>query len=211
MFLLDCTDCTSGDRVSEENRTVFTHAPALQDARPQFIILVREKLDRADQAVDERTVDMVPFVFALAVGIITGLRAMIGAAAAAWAAYLGVLPVSGTWLAWLASPWAVGLVTVFALVELVTDQLPSTPSRKIPVQFGTRVLIGAIAGVAFGLAGRSALVGSALGAVGAVLGTLGGAAVRARLAASFRRDWPAALMEDTVAIAGAVLIILALR
>jgi hypothetical protein len=84
MFLLDCTDCTSGDRVSEENRTVFTHAPALQDARPQFIILVREKLDRADQAVDERTVDMVPFVFALAVGIITGLRAMIGAAAAAW-------------------------------------------------------------------------------------------------------------------------------
>jgi uncharacterized membrane protein len=136
---------------------------------------------------------------------------MTGAAAAAWGAYLGVLPVTGTWLAWLASPWAVGIVTVFAVVELVTDQLPSTPSRKIPLQFGTRVLIGAVAGAAFGLAGGSALVGLVLGAVGAVLGTLGGAAVRARLAASFGRDRPAALIEDTVAIAGATLAILVLR
>src|SRR5437868_12897721 len=106
---------------------------------------------------DERTVDMVAFAVALAVGIIAGLRAMTGAAAAAWAAYLGVLPVTGTWLAWLVSPWAVGIVTLLALVELVTDQLLSTPSRKIPVQFGTRVLIGAVAGAAFGLAGGSAL------------------------------------------------------
>jgi uncharacterized membrane protein len=154
---------------------------------------------------------MVAFAVALAVGIIGGLRAMTGAATAAWAAYLGALPVAGTWLAWLASPWAVGIVTVFALVELVTDQLPSTPSRKVPVQFGTRILIGAVAGAAFGLAGGSALVGLALGAVGAVLGTLGGAMVRGRLAASFGSDWPAALVEDTVAIAGAILVILALR
>ena len=154
---------------------------------------------------------MVAFAVALVVGIISGLRAMTGAAAAAWAAYLGVLPVTGTWLAWLASPWTVGIVTVLALVELVTDQLPSTPSRKIPVQFGTRVLIGAVAGAAFGLAAESALLGLALGAVGAVIGTLGGAEVRARLAASFRRDRPAALIEDIVAIAGATLVILVLR
>jgi uncharacterized membrane protein len=119
--------------------------------------------------------------------------------------------VAGTWLAWLASPWAVGIVTVFALVELVTDQLPSTPSRKVPVQFGTRVLIGAVAGAAVGMRGGAALVGLALGAVGAVAGTLGGAAVRASLAASFRRDLPAALIEDAVAIAGAALVILVLR
>jgi hypothetical protein len=42
-------------------------------------------------------------------------------------------------------------------------------------------------------------------------GTLGGAAVRASLAASFRRDLPAALIEDAVAIAGAALVILVLR
>src|SRR4051812_22716076 len=146
---------------------------------------------------------MVAFAVALAVGIIAGLRAVTGAAAAAWAAYLGVLPVAGTWLAWLGSPWAVGIVMVFALVELVTDQLPSTPSRKIPLQFGTRVLIGAVAGAGFGLAGGSAFIGLALGAVAAVFGTLGGAAVRARIAASVRRDRPAALIEDTVPIGGA--------
>jgi uncharacterized membrane protein len=154
---------------------------------------------------------MVTFAVALAVGIIAGLRAMTGAAAAAWAAYLGILPVAGTWLAWLVSPWAVGIVTVFALVELITDQLPSTPSRKVPVQFGTRLVIGAVAGTAFGLAGGSALAGLALGALGAVVGTLGGAAVRAGLAASFERDLPAALIEDAVALAGAALVILVLR
>jgi uncharacterized membrane protein len=154
---------------------------------------------------------MVAFALALIVGIIAGLRAMTGAAAAAWAAYLGLLPVAGTWLAWLASPWALGIVTLFALVELVTDQLPSTPSRKVPVQFGTRVLIGAVAGAAFGIRGGAPLVGLALGAAGAVGGTLGGAAVRASLAASFRRDLPAGLIEDAVAIAGAALVILVLR
>ena len=39
---------------------------------------------------------------------------------------------------------------------------------------------------------------------------LGGKAFRARLAKSFGRDAPAALIEDAVAIAGAVLIVLAL-
>ena len=40
-----------------------------------------------------------------------------------------------------------------------------------------------------------------------VIGTYGGAAVRARLAASFGKDLPAALIEDAVAVIGAVLIV----
>jgi uncharacterized membrane protein len=40
---------------------------------------------------------------------------------------------------------------------------------------------------------------------GAVIGTLGGHAFRARLAAAFRNDRLAALIEDAVAIAGALL------
>jgi uncharacterized membrane protein len=43
-----------------------------------------------------------------------------------------------------------------------------------------------------------------------VIGTLGGAAARGKLAASFGKDRPAALIEDVVAIGGAVLIVLAL-
>ena len=38
------------------------------------------------------------------------------------------------------TPW---ILTVLAVGELVTDQLPTTPSRKVPVQFGTRLLTGA--------------------------------------------------------------------
>jgi uncharacterized membrane protein len=47
--------------------------------------------------------------------------------------------------------------------------------------------------------------------VGAVLSTFGGAAGRARLARAFGRDLPAALIEDVIAIVGAVLIVGALR
>jgi uncharacterized membrane protein len=47
------------------------------------------------------------------------------------------------------------------------------------------------------------------GIVGAIIGTYGGAAVRARLATSFGRDLPAALIEDAVAVVGALLIVAA--
>ena len=49
-----------------------------------------------------------------------------------------------------------------------------------------------------------------LGVVGAVIGTLGGAAARGRLAAAFGSDRPAAFIEDAVAIGGVILIYAAL-
>jgi uncharacterized membrane protein len=49
-----------------------------------------------------------------------------------------------------------------------------------------------------------------LGIVGAVVGSLGGAAARARLAAMFGRDRPAALIEDAVAILAAALVAVSL-
>jgi uncharacterized membrane protein len=142
------------------------------------------------------------FVLGLLMGVVAGLRAMTPAAALSWAAYLGILKVSGTWLSFLGSIWAVAIFTVLALGELITDQLPTTPSRKIPVQFSTRVVIAGPANWIFG-----ALVGI----VGAVIGTLGGASMRGKLAASFGRDRPAALIEDAVAIIGAALLVLALK
>ena len=150
------------------------------------------------------------YLFGLLLGMVTGLRAMTGAAAASWAAYLGIAKVSGTWLAFLGSSWAVAIFSVLAIVELVTDQLPSTPSRKVPVQFGTRIVIGLIAGIA--IAGPVNWVfGAVAGVVGAVIGTLGGAHLRGKLAASFGRDAPAAFIEDAVAVIGAILIVLALK
>jgi uncharacterized membrane protein len=45
------------------------------------------------------------------------------------------------------------------------------------------------------------------GLIGAAIGTYGGAAVRARLAASFGKDPPAAFIEDAVAVVCAILIV----
>jgi uncharacterized membrane protein len=150
------------------------------------------------------------YLLGLLMGVIAGLRAMTAAAAVSWAAYLGLLGVSGTWLAFLGSIWTVIILTVLALTEFVTDQLPSTPSRTVPPQFGARVAIGAIAGIA--IAGPASWVlGAIAGIVGAVIGTLGGAQLRGRLAANFGKDAPAAFTEDAIAIIGAALIVLVLK
>jgi uncharacterized membrane protein len=50
-----------------------------------------------------------------------------------------------------------------------------------------------------------------LGAVGSVAGTLGGAAMRAKLAAAFGRDFPAALLEDVMAIGLTIVFLLRVR
>lgn len=151
--------------------------------------------------------DYLPYLLALGIGFIAGLRAMTAPAAVAWGAYLLWLPLAGTALAFMGSIWAVGIFTLLALFELVGDQRPSTPSRKVPVQFGTRLLMGALCGAAFGAAAGVLWAGMACGVVGAVLGTYIGAAVRGALARAFGRDLPAALIEDLVAIGGAFLLV----
>ena len=92
----------------------------------------------------------------------------------------------------------------------MTDQLPSTPSRTVPQQFGARLLTGGLSGAAIGAAAGSLAPGLAAGIAGAIVGTLGGREFRSRLAASFKSDPPAAYIEDAVAIVGAGLIVAAL-
>ena len=150
------------------------------------------------------------YLLACLIGIIAGLRAMTAPAAVAWAAYLGVLDLSSSWVSFLGSVWAVGLLTALALAELVTDQLPSTPSRLVPQQFGARVVTGAISGAAIALPNDAWGLGLLAGILGAVIGTYGGATLRGWLAARFRRDPPAAIIEDAIAVIGAVLVISAL-
>jgi uncharacterized membrane protein len=135
---------------------------------------------------------------------------MTAPAAASWAARLGWLNLAPTRLAFLGYAFTPWIFTVLALVELVTDQLPATPSRTVPVQFGTRILTGGLSGGAIGAAHGQLVTGVVAGVIGAVIGTLGGRAARGRLAASFGQDRPAALIEDAVAIGGAFLIMSAL-
>jgi uncharacterized membrane protein len=151
------------------------------------------------------------YLLALLIGVVAGLRTFTAPTAVAWAAHFGWLNLGGGWLALLGSAWARWLLTALALVEMVIDQLPSTPSRTVPVQFGARIVSGALSGSAVGAAGGSWVVGLVAGVVGAVFGTLGGRAARARLAAAFGSDRPAAFIEDAVAVGGALLILAALR
>jgi uncharacterized membrane protein len=146
-------------------------------------------------------------VLPLLIGVVAGLRAMTAPAAVSLAARAGWLDLSTTSLAFLGYAYTPWIFAVLALVELVTDQLPTTPSRTVPIQFGTRILMGGLTGGAIGASGGTLVTGLITGVVGAVIGTLGGRAFRARLAAAFGSDRPAAVIEDLIAIGGAFLIV----
>ena len=148
-------------------------------------------------------------LLALLIGVVAGLRALTAPAVVAWAGALGWINLDGTWAQWVAHPITVAVLTILALGELITDQLPRTPSRRVPMQFVTRLATGGFAGAV--LATGAVLdptpwvivagIGAAL--IGAVAGTLGGAEARKRLvAANGGHDLPVALVEDAVAIVG---------
>ena len=154
---------------------------------------------------------VVACVLALLIGVVAGMRAMTAPAAVSWAARLGKLGLAGTWLEFLGYAWTPWILTLGALGELITDKLPSTPSRTVPVQFGTRIVMGAVCGAALTAGPGSMLLGGLAGVAGAVIGTLGGRAFRARAGAAFGSDRPAALIEDAIAIGVALLVVLASR
>lgn len=142
-------------------------------------------------------------LLALGIGVVAGLRAFSAPAAVAWAAALSWINLDGTWVEWLAHPVTVTVLTILAVVELITDQLPSTPSRTTAMQFGARLVTGAFAGAVIGTAWGYTF--SSLGAalIGAVLGTLGGYEARKRLVArNGGHDLPIALVEDAIAVLG---------
>ena len=148
------------------------------------------------------------YLAALLLGVIAGLRAVTAPAAVSWAAALGILKLTGTPLAFLGATIVPWIVTALAVGELINDKLPRTPSRKVPIQFGGRIVTGGLAGAAVGLSAGALIPGLVLGAVGAVIGTLGGAEFRSRLvAATGGRDLPIALLEDAIAILGAIWIV----
>jgi uncharacterized membrane protein len=147
------------------------------------------------------------YALALLIGVVAGLRTFTAPAAISWAAWSGGLALEGSWLAVLGYTWTPWIFTLLALGEFVGDQLPSTPSRTVPMQFGARLLSGAICGAAIGWPRAALLGGLVAGIAGAVIGTLGGHAFRRRLAAVFKKDPPAAFIEDALAIGGAWLIV----
>ena len=146
-------------------------------------------------------------ILALLIGIVAGLRSMMAPAVLAWAAYLGWLPLQTTWAAFMAHSVTPFIFTGLAIVELIMDKLPTTPSRKSPPSFAARIISGAFSGSVLGAAVGTTLIGLVAGAIGSVLGTLGGYEFRTRLAKATGHDVPNALLEDGIALAGAFLVV----
>jgi uncharacterized membrane protein len=146
-------------------------------------------------------------VLAFLLGVVAGLRALTAPAAASWAARCGLLHLQATPLAFLGYAFTPWIFTLLAIGEIINDKLPKTPSRTVPPQFIFRILSGAFVGAAIGASSHALALGLITGALGAVAGTLGGAFIRARLAASFGRDLPAALTEDAFAILLAIVVV----
>ena len=139
---------------------------------------------------------MNPHLAALLLGFVAGLRAATAPAV--------------LWLIRYRSPAAYAL-GICALLEYVGDLYPRTPARTAFFGLTARVLSGAFCGwVVAAAGGASGLAGAFLGAVGAIAGAYLGLAARTGLTALIGRV-AAALLEDAIAAAGAVAIVLSLR
>jgi uncharacterized membrane protein len=148
------------------------------------------------------------FLLAFLIGVLEGLRALTPSAATAWGAHLGWLKLPRV-LAWIGTVPAVAVFTILALVELVADKLPTTPSRTAPPGLIARIVLGGLTGACVATAGGEGMIlGAVLGIVGALAGAFGGYQVRTRLVkAPGTPDFVVAVLEDIVAIGGSLWVV----
>ena len=143
------------------------------------------------------------------IGIIAGLRSLTAPALVSWAARLGWLDLSGSWLSFLGSRAATIILSLLALAELVADKLPKTPNRTDLGPLVFRVITGGFSGIGIcASAHQSLVIGMLLGVLGSIAGAFAGYEIRHRLVKTFGLpDFGAALAEDIVAIGGGLLIV----
>jgi uncharacterized membrane protein len=148
-------------------------------------------------------------LLAFLIGVVSGLRSLTAPAVVAWAAHLGWIHLDQTILQFMGSTAAVAVFTLLAAVELVADQLPSTPSRTAPPGLIARILLGALSGAAIAASGaQSIAIGAVLGAVGGVAGAFGGYQIRTRLVKALKvPDFVIACLEDAVAIGAGLFLV----
>ena len=146
--------------------------------------------------------------FAFLIGFFAGLRSLTAPAATAWAVYLGWLKLERP-LSLIGSVPAVAIFTLLAVVELVADKLPQTPSRTSPPGLIARIVMGGLAGACVAAGGAQGIfLGALLGAIGGVAGCFAGYKARTGIVQTLAtRDIYIALFEDLVAIAGSLWVV----
>jgi uncharacterized membrane protein len=147
-------------------------------------------------------------LLAFLIGMIAGLRALTPLAVIACAGFWhGFL--RGTPLSFMGRLPAAIIFSVLALLELVNDKRPSTPSRLKPPGMIARIFTGALAGACVAAVGAESIaLGISLGVVGGVVGAFAGYYTRGGLERALKvPDLPIALLEDAIAIGGAIVIV----
>ncbi|MFT4439189.1 DUF4126 family protein [Caballeronia sp. 15715] len=151
------------------------------------------------------------YIVALIVSCIAGLRAFIAPVAICWLAYENVINVSGSWAGFTSNVWTVGIFSILVVIELVTDQLPKTPSRKVPQQFAPRIISGAFCAAVLAAQSGGVVALVVLAIIGVVIGAFVGFEFRVRLKQVFDGlDRPAAIIEDLLAFVLVALVAVAL-
>jgi len=143
-------------------------------------------------------------IAALSLGLISGLRSLMTPAVTAWAVHLGWLKVDHP-LSLIGALPSVIILTLLAVGEVVVDKLPQTPKRTAPPGLIARIVTGALTAACI-TANRTQ--GAVLGALGGIVGCFVGYQARTKLVKTLgARDLYIALLEDFVALVGALLIV----
>ena len=181
-----------------------TFAPlGLQSIYSKMLSLLADEVQPAGAVVaeDENRPSNDLIIRTAALGVVAGMRSMMPLALLNWTNP----PAEGedTSLAARLSnlPAARISVTTAALGEIIADKLPNTPSRIKPGPFLGRIAIGGQVGsTMFRRANKSAIMGAAIGAAGATLGTLIGYYSRTALDKNTQApDTVWAITEDIIA------------
>jgi len=146
---------------------------------------------------------------AFLIGVVCGLRSLTAPACVAWAARLNWINLHNSPLSFMGSTVAVVIFTALAIAELVADKLPSTPSRTAPVGLTARIILGGLSGACLAVAGaQSMALGAVVGVAGGLAGTFAGYRARTGLVKALKvPDLVIALLEDVVAIGGGLFIV----
>lgn len=142
-------------------------------------------------------------------GCVDGLRSMTAPAAVCWAVHFGWLPLDGTRLAFIGRPLVLAIITVAAVGELVADKLPKTPARTEPIGLIARAVLGGACAFAVSTAKQAnPLLCVAAATIAALLAAFAGYHLRHFLVSRLNiPDFPVALVEDVIAVAGGFLLL----
>lgn len=147
-------------------------------------------------------------LLAFLIGFFGGLRSLTPPAVVAWGVHLGWLRLARP-LGLVGTVPAVVILSLAALAELVADKLPTAPSRTAPPGLIARVVLGSFTGACVAAAGTQNVgLGAVLGVAGGLVGCFGGYQARTRTVKALRTpDFVVALLEDAVAIGGALWVV----